>query len=388
MPSYEIERVGDLEQDLVLEYDIALANDATLVAALRTNNSYLKVAQFQLESGGGIVNTGEAQTVQAANVSLSLPTATHWVTSAVKTAGGRLLVSRWSPVVLRDDAEGMAAASSAIVSFGTLFTVVPPPANPPPPPGNLAKYPEGYLAVTTNTNGLNQLRISAWLAGNNMLTDLATVIAPGRYTKVSLVAYQTLPGDGVLESATAITASISSGKLRLATWRVSLIPEQTPTLTLVAETLTDVEISEISAALFHRQDGDYLATAVVASDGKLNLLTWKILADGTFNRWMDATAGTASGIDCVRIRRSDLAVGCRDSGNKLRVIYWRFPYSKSGTQEVIRMGTATAGTLGNLGGVKLAHTSATLANPGSTIAACRANSGKLKLIRFRLRNGD
>lgn len=387
MPSYEIERVGDLEQDLVLEYDIALANDATLVAALRTNNSYLKVAQFQLESGGGIVNTGEAQTVQAANVSLSLPTATHWVTSAVKTAGGRLLVSRWSPVVLRDDAEGMAAANSAIVSFGTLFTVVPPPANPPPPPGTLAKHPEGYLAVTTNTNGLNQLRISAWLAGNNMLTDLATVIAPGRHTKVSLVPYQTLPGNGRLESATVIVASISSGNLRLSTWRMSVLPEQLPTLSLVGETLTEVAITEVSAALFHRRDGDYLATAVI-TDGKLSLLTWKIQADGTFTRWMDATAGAASGIDCVRIRRSDLAVGCRDSANKLRIIYWRFPYSKSGTQEVIRMGTATAGTLGNLGGVKLAHTSATLANPGSTIAACRAKSGKLKLIRFRLSNGD
>jgi hypothetical protein len=40
MPSYEIERVGDLEEDIVASSDIALADDTTLAAALRTNNSY------------------------------------------------------------------------------------------------------------------------------------------------------------------------------------------------------------------------------------------------------------------------------------------------------------------------------------------------------------
>jgi hypothetical protein len=35
----------------------------------------------------------------------------------------------------------------------------------------------------------------------------------------------------------------------------------------------------------------------------------------------------------------------RDSENKLRIIYWRFPFANSDGLQVIRMGTATAGAV-------------------------------------------
>ncbi len=389
MPSFAISRVGELEQDFINEYDIALANDDTLVAALRTVNSYLKVVDYRLGSAGDITQTGEEQTVQVADVSLTIPAATEWVTTATRIVGTKLFLSQWSPSVSHQhDGEGPATAGSVVTSFGTRFALIPPPSNPPPPPGTLTKNPQGYLVVTAHTNTVHQLRVTAWISTDHDIADFASAVSPERSTKLSIVAHQTLPGNGVLESATVITASISSGKLRLATWRINVAQQATPTVVLVAETSTDLAITEISAAIFSRQDGDYLATAVIGDDGKLSLITWKMQANGTFARWLDATAGAASGIDCVRLRRSDLAVGCRDGNNKLRVIYWRFPYTDAGTQTAIRMGTAIAGTLGNFGGVKLAHTTATSTKPGDTIAACRTEGGKLKLIRFRLTNGD
>lgn len=389
MPSYAISRVGELEQDLIVEYDIALANDETLVAALRTNTSYLKVVDYRLASAGDITETGQAQTVQVATVSLTIPTANDWVTSATRIVGTKLFLSQWSPSVSHgQDGEGPATGGSVIASFGTRFTWIPPSTNPPPPPGTVVKSPQGYLVVTAHRNTLHELRVTAWISASHGIEELASAVSPERSTLVSIVANQTLPGNGVLESANVITASISSGKLRLATWRINVLPQTEATVVLVAETATDVAIKEISATVFSRQDGNYLATAVIGNDGKLTLITWRMLANGTFTRWLDAPAGAASGIDCVRIRRSDLAVGCRDGNDKLRVIYWRFPYRNAGSQAVIRMGTAIAGTLGSFGGVKLAHTAATSAKPGDTIAACRTEAGKLKLIRYRLTNGD
>lgn len=389
MPSYAISRVGELEQDFINEYDIALASNETLVAALRTTNSYLKVVEYRLGSSGDITEVGHEQTVQVAGASVTIPAPTEWITAATRIVGTKLFLSQWRPSVSHEnDAEGPETGNSSVTSFGTRFALVPPPANPPPPPGTLQKHPQGYLVVTVHTNTVHQLRVTAWLSTDHEIAELPSAVSPERSTKVSIVAYQTLPGNGVLESATVITASISNGNLRLATWRITVTPQTNPTVALVAETSTAIAVTEVSAARFSRDDGDYLATAVIGADGKLTLITWRMLANGTFTRWLDATAGAASGIDCVRLRRSDLAVGCRDGNNKLRIIYWRFPYNDTGAQTVIRMGTAIAGTLGNFGGVKLAHTTATSTTPGDTVAACRTEGGRLKLIRYRLTNAD
>src|SRR4051794_3318069 len=107
MPSYEIERVGDLEDDIVSSYDIALADDTTLAAALRTNNSYLKVIKFHLDPGGTMANFEEHQTsYQAAEVSIALPTSNKWLTSAKKIVGGRLILAQWNGPSLVSDSEG------------------------------------------------------------------------------------------------------------------------------------------------------------------------------------------------------------------------------------------------------------------------------------------
>ncbi len=73
MAIFDIERVGDREDDLVLEYDLALPGDNSIVAALRTNSSYLKMARYRLEADGGISLSGESQTLQAANVAITAP---------------------------------------------------------------------------------------------------------------------------------------------------------------------------------------------------------------------------------------------------------------------------------------------------------------------------
>jgi hypothetical protein len=384
MPSYRITRLGDLDVDGFSECDIAFADDTTLVAAIRTTASYLKVARYRLESGGGISADGEAQTQQVGRVSLALAIPERWFTVTTKIAGGtNLLVSEWRPVVHDEDAEGPLASVTAITTFPTKFKL--PPNTGPVPPGTLATGPEGYFVATAHRNSANQMSVTGWMSGGSSLDELATGVAPGRYMEVKILPNTLLFDDGKIHSALVITAGTVDGKLRLASWRITLGSEAPRVVELLSETTTDIAVTELSVRLMDRADGKYLATAVI-SDGKLSVITWKVLASGGFTRSLTATAGAATGIDCVHLRRGDIAVGCKDSENKLRIIYWRFPFETTGSQEVIRMGTAMAGVV--TAGVQLAHTSATAARPGNTVAACRTESGKWKLIRFRLDVGD
>jgi hypothetical protein len=382
MPSYEIERVGDLQEDLVGEYDLALADDQTLFAVHQTSASYLKVSRYKLQPAGDIVRMGSEQlSPQAANLAITAPAASHAVTSAVKIAGGKLVLSQWNPGP-SSDADGPSATNSAITSFDSRITVIPPDAKG-PGPGTSVKYPQGYLAVTAHSNSTHQLRVTAWLSGDHGIDNLVSTTDAKRTTKVVIAGHASNADDQVFTVITAARAD--AYKLRLVNWRIRLTKREAPVIERIGEISTNEVISEVAATLFTRSDGDYLATAIIR-DEKLAVITWKIESDGSFTRWKEVTAGGASGIGCAHIRRSDIAVGCRDSSNKLRIIYWRFPYSGSGSQEVIRMGTATAGAIGS--GVSLVHTSATARNPGDTVAACRTSNGKLKLIRFRLTSGE
>ncbi len=386
MPSFDIERVGDLEEDLVNTYDIAMADDETLAAAVLTSASYLKVAQYRLSPNGGMANFGITQVPgQCTDVSLALPTATQWLTSVKRIAGGSpLWLQQWNRSNPTRDTQGALCSVVKIAAFRTSFTLVP--TRPPQSPGGLSAGPTGYLVATAHTvPGTQQLRVTSWISGGSNLEELASAVAPGRVTQTAIVAHQIQPGHGVLHTATVITASLSAQKLRLATWRLHVEPGASPSVEFVSEVVTEDEITEVAATTFSRLIEECLATAVITKEGQLKVITWRIRSDGTLTRWLEASAGEASSLDLVRLRQSDLAVGCRDSENKVRIIYWRFPFAPTDGTAVLRLGTATAGE--STGAIRLAHTSSTATQPGDTVVACRTSAGKFKLIRFRVTNG-
>lgn len=382
MALFDIERVGDWEGDGALAYDLALPGDnQTVVAAVRNSASYLQMARYRLESDGGITRTDMDQTVQCANLSVTAPAADRSVT--VCTAFTKLRVSQWSEHAHQYDVEGADVASSSIASFRTRFALIPPDRPGKRPPGDLHAYPAGNLVVTAHSNLTHQFRVTAWLAGDHDLSDLASATSTARSTLSSIVAFDSTTAENALETATVVTASSGPGyKLRLAMWRIRVAKRETPTVELLGELQTDQGIKEVSSAKFTRADGNYLAAAVITREDKLRVLTWKVEDTGTFTPWKVAEAGTASGIDCVSLMRSHIAVGCQDSNRKLKIIYWRFPYSNEGSQTVVRAGAAKAGVI--TGGVKIVHRGVTNTIPGDTIAACSTEAGKLKLIRFRV----
>jgi hypothetical protein len=381
MAVFDIERVGDREDDLVLEYDLALPGDNSIVAALRTNSSYLKMVRYRLQTDGGISLSGQDQTLQAANVAITAPAANRSVT--VCSANMKMLVSQWGELSHAYDVEGADIASSSIASFRTRFSLIPPGEGPKLPPGGLQQFPTGYLTVTAHSNIVHQFRVTAWMAGDSELFEIASATSPARSTLSSIVAFDSTTENGSLETATVITASSGPGyKLRLAMWRIRVVPHETPTVELVGELQTEQGIKEVSSAKFTRADGDYLATAIITREDTLSVLTWKVESNGTFTAWKSATGGVASGIDCASLMGNYIAVGCKDSSNKLKIIYWRFPHSERDGQDVTRAGAAAAGVIA--GRVKIVHKGVTQTVPGETIAACRTEAGKLKLIRFRL----
>ncbi|MEO5923844.1 MAG: hypothetical protein ABIR70_08470 [Bryobacteraceae bacterium] len=387
MPSFEIERIGDLQEDSGgSEFDLALADDQTLYAVSRTDNSYLKCSRYRLYPSGSISpQASEQLSPQAANICVTSPGTGNAFTCCTKYADSRLLVTEWHPGPSAD-AEGAEGTHAAITSFAPEITVIPPGAEG-PGKNTSSKFPNGQVFVTAHTtSGAQQLKVSAWLSGNVIgVQQLVSATDSKRHTQIAIAAHKVDEQEQVL---TFITATRSDGyKLRLANWRLTLTKSQEPTLERISEALTDDTISEVSATVFSRATGDCVATAIVR-EGKLVLITWKIGADGSLTRWLEATAGAAAGIDVVNLRSTDIAVACRDSSDKLRVIYWRFPVNNSDPQVVVRMGTATAGRLDNQSAVAIAHTKSTVQKPGDSVVACKTSAGKMKLIRFRLSRGE
>ncbi len=302
MPSFDIERVGDLQEDSGgSEFDLALADDqTTLFAVRRTSNSYLKCSRYQLYPSGSILLQAEEQLpAQSANVCVTSPRTGSAFTCATKVSNSKLQLAAWT-AAHSADAEGAAGSHTAIASFAPEIIVVPPGAE---GPGNdgLSKYPSGQVLVTAHTtSGAHQLKVTAWLAGNNIgIEQLISATDTKRHAEIAIVAHKI---DEEAQVLTFLTASRSDGyKLRLANWRLTLTRSEEPTLERIGEALTEDVITEVSMAILPRTIGDIVATTVVR-DGKLAVIAWKIEDDGRLTRWLEATAGAAAGIDSVGLR--------------------------------------------------------------------------------------
>jgi Pregnancy-associated plasma protein-A len=114
---------------------------------------------------------------------------------------------------------------------------------------------------------------------------------------------------------------------------------------------------------------EYVVTAVRENDDNLKIIAWQLTPHGHFIRTGEADVGdvemvsiSSAGIDCV-------ATYIRDSDGNLKVILWQVT-----SEEIIRKGHATEGTIDGLSGCNM--------DLDLSIAAVRTN-GHLKVIAWQ-----
>ena len=253
--------------------------------------------------------------------------------------------------------------------------------------------------IALNTTNGNIVRRGDATAGQ--ISEVAIAEAAGRIVtavrdsngNLKLIAWQLTAEDDIVRRADASAGAISE----VAITELSLISDSTRYATAVINSdgnlqviiweivSNDNDISilrrgsastgtvrEISIAPLIRQTENLsrfrFATAVRNSDNNLQVIVWHVTPNGGVVRIGDAVAGQASLISAARVNDNRLLTAVRDSSNNLKIIVWDIDYDGNLT----RRGSALAGAV------------SLISIMSSNTTAVRDSDGNLKLIDWNI----
>ena len=246
-------------------------------------------------------------------------------------------------------------------------------------------------AIVGSLTTAGQLRLTLWGfdAGGEIRTQLgkwAEILAGPAQSFFLAKVKEHWSANGKFVTAVDIVAALrdSAGKLRLQRWRLTMGTQSMPTaFTKLSEVAAPETITSVSCCAVEALGGIQLVTAVRMSNvsSLLKVIAWKMEPGGGMTRLAEATAGGISTVYASSVRGRIFVTATRESDERFKANYWRFPGSDTGPIEAL--GNAAEGKIDNV--VRCIHIPGEGAHVGDTIFAAREQKdSKLRLWRYQV----
>lgn len=227
----------------------------------------------------------------------------------------------------------------------------------------------------TTVDGWYRMRGEDFAADPNCAECSATMISPSPYLRRTSASAGGVSGTDTqfLSSNRAVTAVIdSNGELELISWDLVGVDELQRSHDIGAGAAKEARVVEVST--------DYILVAVRTQTDDLKMIGYFVNAFGDFERIGDYTAGKISAFGLAVLNSADrkAVTAVRDQSGNLKLIAWDIRFNGA-TAYVARLGSASAGAVS-----ALAISDAR--NFQGVFTAVRETGNTLKVIPWKLSN--
>jgi hypothetical protein len=340
--------------------EIAMANTGeTFVTAVRDGGGNLGLVSWTVSSASGEMKTMSLHYTPAGainKVAIANPGSSSEVVTAVQLTDGTLKLIAWDITALQKI--GGVPVGGAILRQGEAVAG---------PVSRIAMtgLPTGGIGVITAVrDGNSDLKLIAWevtAVGGQIIRKGSITGAP--ITEVALTEINN-PFSGVVAACRD-----SLGNLKLMSYQVTTAKEfvfkgqaSAGAVALVSATTVRVSAGK-----------QYVVTAVRLPDGRLEMISWDVLADGQIVRKDSVLAGTISEVAVQAEGNFEAVTAVRLNDGSLKLIAWEV----TSTGQIIRKGEDTAGAASKIALVPFVGDGKRF-----MVTAVRTGSGALKVTAW------